>query len=263
MDVRIVTLPAGEDPDSLLAAGGPEALVAALEDGRPMMDFLLAACLDGTFGTPIERRLKAAEPVFEVLGRIADPLRKGHYLGRLADALGVDERSLRRRFAVAPGRGPGPAARPAAAAPAGAPPHGEDLLMHLVLQGRVDAAWLWQRLAPEAFTDPRVRRVAAALKELAAAGRPPEAVLDRLADAPEAAALAAGWLSREVTVEGDAEGCAEACVTALGRPEVQEVHRRLLAEIREAEARGDTRRLMALLRQKDALGRAGRAAAAG
>lgn len=262
LEVRIVALPAGEDPDSLLAAGGAESFRAHLEAGCPMMDFLMGSCLDGTFGTPIERRLKAAEPVFEVLGRMTDPLRKGHYLGRLAEVLGVDERALRRRFgALRPGPGPSAPAAPEPR-PAGRPPYGEDLLLHLVLQGRVDARWLGERIAPEAFTDPRVRRVAAALKDLAAEGRPPGALLDRLAGEPEAAALVSGWLSREVTVEGDPADCALACVAALGRKESQEVQRRLLADIRAAEAAGDTARLMALLRQKDALKRAAGQAAA-
>jgi DNA primase len=264
LDVRIVALPAGEDPDSLLAESGAEGFAACLEAGRPMMDFLIGSCLDGTFGTPIEQRLKAAEPVFEVLGRMADPLRKGHYLGRLAEALGVDERTLRRRFGAvrtAPAGRPAPAA-PATPAPAGSPPHGEDLLMHLVLQGRVDARWLCERIAPESFTDPRVRRVAAGLKGLAAEGRSPDALLDRLAGEPEAAALVSGWLASDVTVEGDPADCALACVAALGRKETQEVHRRLLADIREAEASGDTARMMALLRQKDALKKAADPAAA-
>jgi len=267
LDVRIVTLPAGEDPDSLLSGAGVEGFRACLEAGRPMMDYLIGTCLDGTYGAPIERRLKAAEPVLEVLGRMTDPLRKGHYLGKVAEALGVDERALRRRFgAVRPA--PSQAARAAGSAPApartepGRPPYGEDLLMHLVLQGRVDTRWLAERIAPEAFTDPRVRRVAAGLKGLAAEGRGPDALLDRLAGEPDASALVAGWLSREVTVEGDPVDCALACVAAVGRRESQEVHRRLLADIREAEAQGDTPRLMALLRQKDALKRADRPAAA-
>jgi DNA primase len=258
LEVRIVTLPAGEDPDSLLASAGAEGLEERLSAGVPMMDFLIDTCLAGTFGTPIERRLKAAEPVFDVLGRIADPLRKGHYLGRLAEVLQVDEKSLRRRFGRGRKAAPEPAQTPA---PSGPPPYGEDLLMHLVVQGRVNARWLGERLSPESFTDPRVRRVARALKD-GDGERPAESLLDRLSDAPDAADLVAGWMSREVTVEGDPAGCAQACVDALGRKETREVHRRLLNDIREAEAKGDTPRLMALLKQKDALKRADRPIAA-
>jgi DNA primase len=261
LEVRIATLPAGEDPDSILAAGGAEALEAHLSAGRPMVDWLLEACLGELDGAPVERRLKAAEPVMEVLGRMTDPLRKGHYLGVLAQRLGVDEATLRRRF----GRGGQPAQKPAAAAGAGAvpqgPPPAEDLLLHLVVQGRVPPTWLADRVGAEAFTDPRARAVAGALVALARDGGPVDGLGDRLREQPEALALASGWMTREAPVEGEAQALAEDCAANIARRETREVGRRLLADIREAQAKGDTAKVMALLKAKDAMHKAGRGVA--
>ncbi|MBI5137262.1 MAG: DNA primase [Nitrospirae bacterium] len=250
LDVRVVTLPAGEDPDSLLAGEGAEGLAARLDAGRPLMDFLFKACLDPVSGAPIERRIAAAEPILDVLERIPDALRKGHYLGRLAEALGVDEGDLRRHFArrrnVQPreARGARPATPPAPL------PHGEDLLLHLVVQGKVDAGWLADRVSPSQFSDPRARRIAEVLIAAALAGR---GALDWFQENAALAGLVAGWLARDVTAEGDPTACAEACVAALVRRESKEVDRRLLDDIRDAERTGDTARLMALLQQKNAL----------
>jgi DNA primase len=266
LEVRIATLPAGEDPDSLLATGGAEALEAHLAAGRPMVDWLLEACLGNLDGAPVERRLKAAGPVLEVLGRMTDPLRKGHYLGVLAQRLGVDEAALRRQVARDAARGTAPAEKSAASRGAAPPPPAEDLLLHLVAQGAVGADWLADRVGAEAFTDPRARAVAEALVALARDGGPAgafsERLADRLRDHPEALALASGWLTREAPVEGDPMGLAADCAAALARRETREVGRRLLADIRAAEAKGDTARVVALLKAKDAMHRAGRGVAA-
>jgi len=259
LEVRIATLPAGEDPDSLLAAGGAEALEACIAEGRPMVEWLLEACVGDLDGAPVERRLKAAAPVMEVLGRMADPLRKGHYLGVLAQRLGVDEAALRRRFA----RGPAPPEAPADKATAGkvaGPPPAEDLLLHLVVRGAVPPAWLADRVGAEAFTDPRARAVAGVLTDLAREACAAESLCDRLADRlrdrPEALALASGWITREAPVEGDPLALAADCAAYFARRETKAVTSRLLADIREAQAKGDTARVTALLKAKDAMHRA-------
>jgi DNA primase len=249
LDVRVVTLPAGEDPDSLLAGEGAAGLTARLDAGRPLMEFLFKACLDAVSGAPIERRIAAAEPILDVLERIPDALRKGHYLGRLAEAIGVDEGDLRRHFTRRRGVQPREHGRRQVTPPAPLP-HGEDLLLHLVVQGKVGAGWLADRVSPSQFSDPRARRIAEVLIAAALAGR---GALDGFQENAALAGLVAGWLSRDVTAEGDPVACAEACVAALVRRESKEVDRRLLDDIRDAERTGDTARLMALLQQKNTL----------
>ncbi len=262
LEVRVVTLPAGEDPDSLLAKYGADKVAAAIGNGLPMMDFLFKACLDPVSGAPIERRIAAAEPILEVLERIPDALRKGHYLGRLAETLGVDEGDLRRQFAKRRGAQPRERAQPERRHHAPLP-HGEDLLLHLVFQGRIGGDWLVDRVVPSQFADARAVKVVEALVTAVSAGQGTDRVIDWLQGQPELAGLVTGWLAREVTVDGDPLACAEACVAALVRRESKEVDRRLLNDIKEAERAGDTARLMALLRQRDALTKSNRHMMAG
>lgn len=255
LEVRVVTLPPGEDPDSLIRKEGAERVRARLTDGVPMMTFLFQECLGGLSGASIERRLAAAEPVLEVLARIPDVLRKGHYLGRLAEVLEVNEADVRRHFVLRNRPRPTVGERPAPTRREPPVPYGEGLLLHLVVQGLVDAAWLCERLSPEAFTDARARRVAQALRAAVTEGKGIGSLTDRLRNEPAVLRLVTMWSSSEALPEGDPAECAEACARDLERKEAREVNRRLLADIREAEARGETGRLMALLRQKDALTR--------
>jgi len=264
LEVSVVTLPAGEDPDSLLGAQGAEQVAERLAQGVPMMDFLFHDCLDPVRGAPIERRLQAAEPVMEVLERIHDVLRKGHYISRLAEVLGVDEANLRKAFATrrkAPVRGNTEA--PERARKMGRIPQGEALLLHMAVQEKLPGGWLWDRVTPMAFTDPRARRVAEVMAAAENDGAGLDGVINRLQPEPGLLALVSGWMSRDITVEGDPAACAEACIGALMRKESEEFGRQLLRDIKEAEARGETERLMALLRQKDALAKTSKQMAAG
>lgn len=257
LEVWVVSLPKGEDPDSVAQREGSEQLARRLNAGKPMLDFLLDAAVDGTAGMPVERRLKAAEPLMSVLERITDPLRKGHYLARLAEALGIHEGEFRRAFARRQGaRRNRTASAPSAPEPVQPLPYGEDMLLHLLCQGQVEAKWLFERVSPGSFTAPAARQVAELLEHKTQGGARAETILDGLQDAPEAMALVTRWLNTDVTVEGEPMECAQACISDLMRREQREVSHRLLHEIRKAEADGDTGRLMALLRQKEALAKA-------
>ncbi len=258
LEVRVVTLPAGEDPDSLLAKHGADKVTAIFENGLPMMDFLFKACLDPVSGASIERRIAAAEPILEVLERIPDALRKGHYLGRLAEALGVDEGNLRRQFIRRRGQRNSHREVRSESLDSRSLPHGEELLLHMVFQGRISGDWLIDRVGPTQFTDPRAVKVMEALAAAVSAGQGADKVIDWLRGHPELEGLVAGWQVGEVSLEGDALTCAESCVAALMRREFKEVDRLLMDDIREAERSGDTERLMALLKQKSTLAKSNR-----
>jgi len=263
MDVRVVTLPAGEDPDSLLQKEGVERVTQRLAAGQTMMDFLFKACLGPVSGASIERRIAAAEPILDVLERIPDALRKGHYLGRLSETLGVDEGDLRRQFVRRKGQQPprgGDRPKPAVKASL---PHGEDLLLHLLVRGVIDATWLSDRVAASAFTDPRSQRIAQVVATCVANGQGMDGLVAALQAEPGVVGLITGWLNREVTVEGDPMACAEACVAALMKVESRALERQLMDGIKEAEQRGQTERLMMLLKQKDALAKSKREMMAG
>jgi len=275
LEVRVVVLPAGEDPDSLLGKRGARAFQERLDAGLPLMEFLFGECLDGSAGESVERLLVRVRPVLEVLARIPDAVRSSHYIGRLAGRLGVDEASLRQHMAVERRRpatesaarhpesghsAPVPATRPLGADM----PHGESLLLHLVVQGAVAAEWFVERVSPEMFSSLAARRVAGEIATCVRDGVSATRVVDRLHGEPLLQGAVTAWLSHDApVVEGDPLDCARSCVAALVRRETREVGRLLLEDIRRAESAGDTERLTALLRQKDMLTRTPLAEAAG
>ncbi len=70
--LRVAFLPAGEDPDSLIAAGAAKSLAALIDAAQPLAAFLWErACAEVPLDTP-ERRAGFRQRLDQIAGRIAD-----------------------------------------------------------------------------------------------------------------------------------------------------------------------------------------------
>ena len=83
--LRFALLPAGQDPDDLIRAGGKEAMAAVLAAARPLVDMLWARETEaGVFDTP-ERRAALESKLREIARAIADEGVRRHYLQAFAE----------------------------------------------------------------------------------------------------------------------------------------------------------------------------------
>jgi DNA primase len=93
--LAFVFLPEGQDPDDLLRNSGPDALRAALERKRPLVDVLFEREIErASLATP-EQRADCEKRIFGAVARIADEDLKRHYRDAMRD-------KLRERFRPAP-----------------------------------------------------------------------------------------------------------------------------------------------------------------
>ena len=77
--LRFVTLPAGEDPDSLIAARGPEGVHEVLGRARPLADILWEMDVAGRAVDTPERRAGVEKRLMDRVGKIADSVVRDHY----------------------------------------------------------------------------------------------------------------------------------------------------------------------------------------
>lgn len=77
--LRFALLPAGQDPDDLIRAGGPAAIRAVLDQAQPLADLLWRRETEGrSFDSP-ERKAALDKALADAVGRIPDAATRDHY----------------------------------------------------------------------------------------------------------------------------------------------------------------------------------------
>ena len=201
--LRFAFLPEGLDPDDFLRERGPEALRAALESPRPLVDVLFEReTTRGPLDTP-EQRAECEKRLFGAVQPIADEDLKRHYRQALRERLNRLFQPARNEARAVRGRRDGrfergnPPAAPLVASEglrrsalfrvgSGLPPREAALVLAVahhpsILDAEAEA------FAELVFESPVSRRVRAALLDLAAAGfreslLPPDGLAGALAE---------------------------------------------------------------------------------
>ncbi len=93
LPARVITIPAGKDPDDIIRKQGPEALCAAIKNSRDCLDFL-AEQLRKEHGDSTTGRAAAGSEAMELLSAIPDPILLSSMLQDIAERLHLDPRAL-------------------------------------------------------------------------------------------------------------------------------------------------------------------------
>ena len=95
----VVSLPPGEDPDSLLRGGGADALGPLLEDAVDVLERKLQILERQGYLESIEGRRRAVDGLLSTLRAVRDPALRDLYLARAAERTGVRRETLVREVA--------------------------------------------------------------------------------------------------------------------------------------------------------------------
>ncbi|TAJ90300.1 MAG: DNA primase [Reyranella sp.] len=85
--LRFLTLPAGEDPDSLVRTRGPEAVRRVLDLARPLSDVVWELEIEGKSTDTPERRASLQRSVEQRVAEIADPMVREYYRTEMRNRL--------------------------------------------------------------------------------------------------------------------------------------------------------------------------------
>jgi DNA primase len=187
--VRAGALPAGDDPDTLLAREGPEALRAVVDEAPAGLDLAIADAVAAGCATP-EQRADAVQRIVPLLARIEDPSERSGWEQRLALSTGAREEDVRLSVrAVSRGAAAEdavPVQTPVLSSP-------EERQLNQLVQALLDhpgcAGEVDEPVFLEAVEDPAWRALVAALAE-ACRTQAPSGVIPFLEDRLEPAALA-------------------------------------------------------------------------
>lgn len=161
----VVTLPAGEDPDSLIRSEGREALVGLLADHVDLLERKLQILRREGFLDGVEGRRRAVDGVLSTLRAVADPALRDLYIDTAAESIGVRRDTLVHEIARS-SRAPAPRDPRAVAGrrqetPDVTPPSRaeRELSLLLVRDPSLAVGAVERGLAPEQFRDDRARAI--------------------------------------------------------------------------------------------------------
>jgi DNA primase len=163
----VVTLPAGEDPDTLVRHSGSDVLRTHLDDALDVLDRKLQILEERDFFTSIERTRQAVDRLLPTVRAAADPTLRDIYVAKVASRTGVRRETLEaelRRAAAGPTH-----SRPDAAAPRPAPAPrvprlgAERALLLIMTKSRDFVERAGERLGPQDLVDSAYRTIFQAL----------------------------------------------------------------------------------------------------
>ncbi len=177
----VVTLPPGEDPDTLVQAGGAEALEEYLDQAVDVLDRKLQILDERDYFSSIEGPRTAVDRLLPTIRAASDPALRDIYVSKVADRTGVRRETLEAELARARS-GPG-AARVEAPTPAPRralprlPKQGAERLLLLLMTKNPDyVERAGEHLGEGDFVDPAYRAIFQALLDEPELRAPPESM---------------------------------------------------------------------------------------
>jgi DNA primase len=247
--VQVVSLPAGEDPDTFVRKRGAEAFLELQERAPSLLDFAVEHSLGTAASGAIEDRIRSVDEILRVLQKTSHRLAKEECLRRVAERLGISQKLLVDRYPELVAQDERRSMRQTTATPADLrfklTPEERDLAL-LLLQGQLRAADV-RALRPEAFTVPACRRIV----ELGLANQDKDGrvlvrpVLDAAMNDPVCAAIATELAMAERHFD-DQAAYVQGCLETLERKWRQQALSDLIARLRVAEQAGNVEEARAL-----------------
>ena len=174
----VVTLPPGEDPDTIVRKHGPEAVREYLNQAVDILDRKLQILEERDHFSSIERVRGAVDRLLPTLRAARDPALRDIYVSRVAEKTGVRRETLEGEMDKGE---PGPANPPRSSGgtrqvppPRKGAMGPERKLLLLLVQFRDYVDRAAERLGPEDFTDPAMRQVFQALMTDPELNHPPQ-----------------------------------------------------------------------------------------
>src|SRR5207302_1245927 len=167
--VSVATLPAGEDPDTLVRARGAAGLEAVLKDAVDVLERKIQILERKGFFGSLPGRRRALDRLLPTIRAASDPITRELYISRVAEVAGIRKDVLEREAAVTGG------GRREAGMAAGSPvsrlsfpdlpSSAEKSLLLLLLEGEPWRARVLEAVDPEEIEFPPYRAVFGALAE--------------------------------------------------------------------------------------------------
>ena len=175
MHPAVVTLPEGEDPDSIARSGGAEEIRRHLRAAVDVLDRKIQMLEERDYFSSIEKTRQALDRLLPTLRAVQDPALRDLYLAKVESRTGVRRETLEREIAQTPSR-PRPAPPPPRQRPVPRIPKlgAERTLLLTLLKDRSKIDRAAERIGAADLEDPINRAIFEALVADPALSAPPD-----------------------------------------------------------------------------------------
>ena len=94
----VITLPAGDDPDSFMAGNPVEAFDERLKNSRPAFEFFVRSLLAETPPDSVDNKVRVIDEIVPRFRKIADPVERDLYEKEICRLMGITAHSFRKRM---------------------------------------------------------------------------------------------------------------------------------------------------------------------
>jgi DNA primase len=240
LGVKVVTLPAGDDPDTYVRKEGPEAFVRLEQQAPSLLDFALEQNLKTAEASTIEGRIRSVDEILRILQKSEHPIEREERIRLVAERFGINQQRLIDRYPALKDK-----SRPAAPALRAVTPDAiskgapeERDLVYFMLHGQLSPSDV-RRLRPEAFSIPAYKKIVErGLANVEQDGRVGlRKVLDSVVDDPECGSLATELSMREEHFD-DPRAHIQGCLSTIDRKRAEALLRDLIGQLKAAEREG-------------------------
>ncbi|HEX9080052.1 MAG TPA: DNA primase [Desulfuromonadaceae bacterium] len=98
MPAYVITLPAGDDPDSFLARNPPEAFAACRDRARPAFEYFVRTVLAQTPPDSVDSKVRIIDELAPRFRKIGDPVERDLYEKEICRLLGITVHAFRKRL---------------------------------------------------------------------------------------------------------------------------------------------------------------------
>ena len=158
MNVKIVVLPDGQDPDSFIQEQGAESFLEKIRNAKPFMESYIDALVRESPGQTPADKVKMANQILPLLAKIKNTVERSAWLEKFTSKTNIDDRTFLKELSKALTQNqPRIAETKSELAPL---LNLEKHLVHLILSDKEMAQMVLLEVDPEDFSDPILKKIA-------------------------------------------------------------------------------------------------------
>ncbi len=181
LNVKIVVLPEGQDPDSFIHDNGAEIFLEKIRNAKSFMESYIDTLIQDSPGKSPEGRVKMANQILPMLVKIKNTVERSAWLEKFTSKTNIDDRTFLKELSKAISRNqPRLAETENELAPL---LNLEKHLVHLILSDKETAEIILLEIDPEEFSDPALKAIAQTCRQKINSGE--DLKIDQLLDQTE------------------------------------------------------------------------------